>query len=112
MGKQMGEICKQRNISSDHVLLCSNTMALSMSSITEDVCREYRGSCIGMRFLHPVWFIDEVELTDCDYTRRTTSATAERLLKRLYFQPFYYDGCYRHRLTLQEIATYQSRQRL
>jgi len=109
---QMGEICKQRAISTDQVLLCSNTMTLSMSAITEDVCKEYRGVCIGMRFLHPVWFIDEVELTDCDYTRRNTSANAERLLKQLYFQPFYYDGCYRRRLTLQEIATYQSRQRL
>jgi len=83
-----------------------------MISITEHMCKEYRGSAIGMRFLHPVWFIDEVELTDCDYTRRTTSASAEKLLKQLYFQPFYYDGCYRRRLTLHEITTYQSRQRL
>ena len=35
-------------------------MAIPMSDITEEVCKEYRGSCIGMRFLHPVWFIDEV----------------------------------------------------
>ena len=65
-----------------------------------------------MRFLHPVWFIDEVELTDCDYTRRNTVNTAEKLLKQLFFQPFFYDGCYRRKLTLQEISTYQSRQRL
>jgi len=109
---QMGEICKERAIPADQVLLCSNTMSLFLGSITEDMCKEYRGSCIGMRFLHPVWFIDEVELTDCDYTRRTTSSTAEKLLKQLYFQPFFYDGCYRRRLTLQEISTYQSRQRL
>jgi len=76
------------------------------------VCKEYRGACIGMRFLHPVWFIDEVELSDCDYTRRASAARAEKLLKQLFFQPFFYDGCYRRRLTLQEIATYQSRQRL
>mmetsp|Transcript_14608 Transcript_14608/g.24319 ORF Transcript_14608/g.24319 Transcript_14608/m.24319 type:complete len:330 (-) Transcript_14608:85-1074(-) len=109
---QMGEICKQRAVPPDQVLLCSNTMNLFMGSITEDVCKEYRGSCIGMRFLHPVWFIDEVELTDCDYTRRNTCAVSEKLLKQLFFQPFFYDGCYRRRLTLQEIATYQSRQRL
>ena len=154
---QMGEICKQRAIPADQVLLCSNTMSLFLGSITEDMCKEYRGSCIGMRFLHPVWFIDEVrghsvhaathqpnahvarvgtfhsragltpgracrlglrvydlqvELTDCDYTRRTTSSAAEKLLKQLFFQPFFYDGCYRRRLTLQEISTYQSRQRL
>ena len=65
-----------------------------------------------MRFLHPVWFIDEVEVTDCDYTRRNTVATAEKVLKQLFFQPFFYDGCYRRKLTLQEISTYQSRQRL
>ncbi len=80
--------------------------------MTEDVCKEYRGCCIGMRFLHPVWFIDEVELADCDYTRRTTVNGAEKLLKQLFFQPFFYDGCYRRKLTLQEISTYQSRQRL
>jgi len=109
---QMGEICKQRGVPEDQVLLCSNTMNLQLEKITEDVCKEYRGSCIGMRFLHPVWFIDEVELHDCDYTRRATSAHAEKLLKQLFFQPFFYDGCYRRRLTLQEISTYQSRQRL
>ena len=65
-----------------------------------------------MRFLHPVWFIDEVELTDCDYTRRNTANAAEKILKQLFFQPFFYDGCYRRKLTLAEISTYQSRQRL
>mmetsp|Transcript_56144 Transcript_56144/g.147458 ORF Transcript_56144/g.147458 Transcript_56144/m.147458 type:complete len:261 (-) Transcript_56144:935-1717(-) len=108
----MGGISKLRAVPPDQVLLCSNTMAIPMSDITEEVCKEYRGSCIGMRFLHPVWFIDEVELTDCDYTRRTTSHAAEKLLKQLFFLPFFYDGCYRRKLTLQEISTYQSRQRL
>jgi hypothetical protein len=84
-----------------------------MQALIEDVQQtEYRGSCIGMRFLHPVWFIDEVELTDCDYTRRNTACSTEKLLKQLFFQPFFYDGCYRRKLTLQEISTYQSRQRL
>ena len=54
------------------MLLCSNTMNLSLAEMTEDVCKEYRGCCLGMRFLHPVWFIDEVELADCDYTRQTS----------------------------------------
>ena len=114
---QMGEILKQRASPASQddgppVILCSNTMDLSMSDITEDMCKEHRGSCVGMRFLHPVWFVDEVELADCDYTRRATTAAAERLLKRLFFQPFFFDGCYRRKLTLQEITTYQSRQRL
>lgn len=56
----MGSLCKQRNVPPDQILLCSNTMSIPMSDITEEVCKEYRGSCIGMRFLHPVWFIDEV----------------------------------------------------
>jgi len=109
---QMGEILKQRCVPADQMLLCSNTMNLSLADFTEDVCKEYRGCCIGMRFLHPVWFIDEVELADCDYTRRTTVNGAELLLKQLFFQPFFYDNCYRRKLTLQEISTYQSRQRL
>lgn len=108
----MGSISKLQSVPPDQVLLCSNTMAIPISDITEEVCKEYRGSCIGMRFLHPVWFIDEVELTECDYTRRTTSHAAEKLLKQLFFQPFFFDGCYRRKLTLQEISTYQSRQRL
>lgn len=54
----------------------------------------------------------QVELTDCDYTRRTTNNSAEKLLKQLFFQPFFFDGCHRRKLTLQEISTYQSRQRL
>jgi len=108
----MGGISKLRAVPPDQVLLCSNTLAIPMSDIPEEVCKEYRGSCIGMRFLHPVWFIDEVELTDCDYTRQVTTHSAEKLLKQLFFQPFFYDGCCRRKLTLQEISTYQSRQRL
>lgn len=110
---QMSEILAARATPPDQITLCSNTMTLPMQSIIEDVQqKEYRGSCIGMRFLHPVWFIDEVELTDCDYTRRNTASSAEKMLKQLFFQPFFYDGCYRRKLTLQEISTYQSRQRL
>jgi len=110
---QMTDILKERAVPPDQITLCSNTMALPMQQIIEDIkCKEYRGSCVGMRFLHPVWFVDEVELTDCDYTRRATAEGTEKLLKQLFFQPFYYDGCYRRKLTLQEISTYQSRQRL
>lgn len=109
----MCEILKQRAVPPDQITLCSNTMSLPMQAIVEDIqLKEYRGSCVGMRFLHPVWFIDEVELNDCDYTRRATCNHAEKLLKQLYFQPFFFDGCYRRKLTLQEISTYQSRQRL
>jgi len=70
---QMGEICKQCATPADRVLLCSNTMSLSLGSITEDMCKEYRGSCIGMRFLHPVWFIDEVAF--CPAARVMTEAS-------------------------------------
>jgi len=110
---QMCQILKIRAVPPDQITLCSNTMALPMQSIIEDIqAKEYRGSCIGMRFLHPVWFIDDVEITDCDYTRRSTCNATEKLLKQLFFQPFFFDGCYRRKLTLQEITTYHSRQRL
>jgi len=110
---QMAAILQARAVPPDQITLCSNTMTLPMQAIIEDIQqKEYRGSCIGMRFLHPVWFIDEVELTDCDYTRRNTAEKAEKLLKQLFFQPFLFDGVNRRKLTLQEISTYQSRQRL
>ena len=140
---QMAAILQARAVPPDQITLCSNTMTLPMQAIIEDVQqKEYRGSCIGMRFLHPVWFIDEVELTDwcaparlsrrpllrpthtrrltppplpwarSDYTRRNTAEKAEKLLKQLFFQPFLFDGVNRRKLTLQEISTYQSRQRL
>jgi len=110
---QMAAILQARAVPPDQITLCSNTMTLPMQAIIEDIQqKEYRGCCIGMRFLHPVWFIDEVELTDCDYTRRNTAEKAEKLLKQLFFQPFLYDGVNRRKLTLQEISTYQSRQRL
>lgn len=110
---QMCDILKARAVPPDQITLCSNTMALPMQTIIEGIkAKEYRGSCIGMRFLHPVWFIDDVEITDCDYTRRSTCNMTVRLLRRLFFQPFFYDGCYRRKLTLQEITTYHSRQRV
>lgn len=110
---QMAAILQARAVPPDQIMLCSNTMTLPMQALVEDIQqKEYRGSCIGMRFLHPVWFVDEVELTDCDYTRRNTAERAEALLRRLAFQPFLFDGINRRKLTLQEISTYQSRQRL
>jgi len=110
---QMAAILRAGAVPPDQITLCSNTMTLPMQAIIEDIQqKEYRGSCVGMRFLHPVWFIDEVELTDCDYTRRNTADKAENVLKQLFFQPFLFDGVNRRKLTLQEISTYQSRQRL
>ena len=37
---QMGEILKQRSVPTDQMLLCSNTMNLSLAEFTEDVCKE------------------------------------------------------------------------
>lgn len=96
--QQLGEICKERVIPTERVMLCSNTLTLSVSSITEGVCEEYRGSCIGMRFLHPVWFVDEVELKPSEYTLEGTYAAAVKLLTKLNFQHFHFNGADGRRL--------------
>ena len=86
---QMCNILKELKRSPGQVTLCSNTLTIPIGDIVGDIqTQEYRGSCLGLRFLFPVWFMDDVEVTNCDYTDRSTRENLEKKLKALDFQPF------------------------
>jgi len=55
--------CEDRSVDPNSVVLCTNTMTVPLSVITSDLPRVYADRVLGMRFLFPCWFVDEVELT-------------------------------------------------
>ena len=105
---QMCNILKQLGRPPGQVTLCSGTLTIPIGDIIGDIqIQEYRGSCLGLRFLHPVWFMDDVEVTNCDHTHRSTRESLEKKLKALDFQPFLSQNVStRRKLTQQEIASF------
>lgn len=106
--KQMADILEELKVSPDTITLASSTMSLSIQEIINKVPLQYHVSCIGMRFLLPVWFVDDVELVVVS----ESIPSVENMLTQLSFKPFYYiPGGNRKNLTIAENDWYQSRQR-
>ncbi|KOO28135.1 kinase domain-containing protein [Chrysochromulina tobinii] len=104
----MCDILKQLGRSPGQVTLCSGTLTIPIGDIIGDIqTQEYRGSCLGLRFLHPVWFIDDVEVTNCEHTNRSTRSNLDKKLKALDFQPFLSQNVSnRRKLNPQEVALF------
>ncbi|KAL5008765.1 hypothetical protein ScPMuIL_014346 [Solemya velum] len=69
-------------------ILCSNTLRLSITDLAENVLHKQR--MMGLRFLFPVYYIPEVEITPGQYTSSTTiekvRAMLEKMGKTLFFR--------------------------
>jgi hypothetical protein len=105
---QMCNILKQLGRPPGQVTLCSGTLTIPIGDIVGDIqTQEYRGSCLGLRFLYPVFFIDVVEVTNCEHTKRLTRDNLEKKLKSLDFQPFLSQNVSnRRKLNPQEVASF------
>ena len=55
--------CAAKNVEPSQVLFISNSLTLSVESAAATMPPEYAVRAIGVRFMHPVWFVDEVEVT-------------------------------------------------
>jgi hypothetical protein len=108
---QMCNILKELKRSPGQVTLCSNTLTIPIGDIVGDIQKqEYRGSCLGLRFLSPVFFIDEVEVTNCAHTNRSTRENLEKKLKALDFQPFLSQNVSnRRKLNQQQVAFFENK---
>ena len=120
---------KRLNRHPDSYLLASNTLSISLATLSASMPEEWSARVIGLRFLYPCWFIDECEVTMgpkwCTYTggemvhvnRRQGSGTqlayneAEQLLTRqLRFRPLRYIGAERRAITPSDMEHYRTRQ--
>ena len=93
---------------SSPLLFCSNTISLYISDIAVGAPAAFRSRVIGVRFLYPVWFIDEVELSpnsDCSSSAGTASE-ATALLRRMCLTPHLYNGHQPRRLTNAQAEAY------
>ena len=89
---------------SDTALLTSNTIGLEVA----DISRGASGARVwGCRFLHPVWFVDDVEVTVGEPTNALSPT-----LRSLGLKPFYYaPGGHRRKLDDADLQRYISAQR-
>ena len=55
--------CARHRINPEQVVFASNTMTLPIQQLTAHMDHAYRQRAVGLRFLAPCWFIDDVELT-------------------------------------------------
>ena len=95
---QVVEELASRGVSSEGVILGSNTMSVPLEDLTATLDATWAKRIVGVRMLFPCWFIDEIELTMgaewCAFTGRgaTQNATqpayyeVERLLRSLEFR--------------------------
>ena len=56
------DACVRRGVCPQEVLLCSNTLACTLVQLAERMPPAYAARLIGMRFLHPCWFVDMVDV--------------------------------------------------
>ena len=56
------DACTRGGIPPQDVLLCSNTLACPLAELAASLPPSYGGRLVGMRFLHPCWFVDAVDL--------------------------------------------------
>ena len=54
--------CARRGVGPQDVLLCSNTLACAVAQLAAAVPSAYASRLLGMRFLHPCWFVDMVDV--------------------------------------------------
>ena len=54
--------CVRCGVRPHEVLLCTNTLSCALAPIAESMPTAYAARLIGMRFLHPCWFVDMVQL--------------------------------------------------
>lgn len=80
---ELVDACVRSGVCPQDVLLCSNTLACGVAELATCVPSAYAARLLGMRFLHPCWFVDMVDVslvpprpaTD-DFVAHTTTAQA------------------------------------
>ena len=55
--------CVRSGVRPQDVLLCSNTLACGVAELATCVPSAYAARLLGMRFLHPCWFVDMVDVS-------------------------------------------------
>jgi hypothetical protein len=104
------------------VAICTNTVLIPIEHLTTDLSDEWATRVLGVRFLFPCWFVDDVELT-MGAVRATTSIrrlhptnnafhSTEQLLRSMRFRTTRYkNGSERWLLSEEEVELYKNRQR-
>ena len=95
---------KANAVPPEDVLICSNTISIPIKNIVCGLDEMYSCRFIGLRFLYPVLFIDDVELTkhSCNTIELIHSTTL--MLKSMKLKPALRDSLSGRRLTRTAIG--------
>ena len=100
---------KANAIPPEDVLICSNTISIPVEHIVCGLDEMYSCRVMGLRFLHPVLFIDDVELTK--HSRNTIDSihSTTLMLKSMKLKPALRDSLSGRRLTSTDMWRYYRR---
>lgn len=118
---EMAAACIRLELDPTNVLIGSNTMVCSVQQMTAEMPAAFAGRVVGLRFLHPCWFIDTVEITNPPrgdpLHAKPAGGEARVLLERLHFQlrtiesEHVVTGSYRRHLIHEEVLLHTLRQK-
>jgi len=97
---------KANAIPPEHVLIFSNTISIPVEHIISGVDEMYSCRFMGLRFLHPVLFIDDVELTKHSRSTIDSIHSTTLMLKSMKLKPALRDSLSGRRLTSTDIWRY------
>lgn len=92
--ERISHLCKE------NAVLASNTLYLDVATIMENVHKPER--CLGLRFLFPVYYIPEVEITAGKFTSTQTIERMRTMLERMGKTMFFRSGDHPRILTEEQ----------
>ena len=112
--------CRTEDINPTRLLIGTTSLTLSVHQLTSRMDSRYARRVIGMRFMQPVWFIDQVEVSveqpgNAVGAEATTVADTRHFLTELHMKPQLVtvtDESSCRRLTTEETILYMVRQRV
>ena len=101
---------KNARVPPEKVLLSSNSMSITIDSIVHGLDDEYANRCIGLRFLHPVLFLDEVEVVQQLRKPKCTLRDLSSMLASMRFNFTLSDEMTGRRLTRDDVQSHWDHQ--
>jgi hypothetical protein len=90
----------------EKIIIFSNTISIPIESIMYGLDDMYSCRLMGLRFLHPVLFIHDVEITKCSRNTDEVLHTTMRILRSMNFKPAVRDRLSGRKLTTTAIWRY------
>lgn len=103
---RLGAACRAAGDAAEALLLGSCTLGVPLESLAAAAAPPLAAHVLGVRFFHPVWFIDEVELTGSPLSEAPAAAAATMLRALGLVVRFHTPGGERRLLSVEQANAY------